>query len=160
MDRSCLSVTLYINDEKTLAAINNIFFKRLEHINQHFYKEKLAKSETEHQEPTNVGFFVMQYANLRMLELFNSFSTKFGDFDKYEEMQLDTDPLYIALAEKKCYDCIREEYSWDWEWLRSSDSNDSFTADARSNFFHRTCCAKHKKHDKRAWIVQGRISMH
>ena len=26
---------------------------------------------------------------------------------------------------------------------------DTFTADALANFFHRTCCVKHKQHDKR-----------
>ena len=37
----------------------------------------------------------------------------------------------------------------EWELLRSKDCSHSFTADACSEFFPRTCCAKHKKkHDK------------
>ena len=37
----------------------------------------------------------------------------------------------------------------EWEALRHQDCNDSFQADAIQNFFPRTCCSKHKKHDKR-----------
>ena len=33
--------------------------------------------------------------------------------------------------------------------LQSNDCVDSFTADAVANFFLRTCCVKHKQHDKR-----------
>ena len=35
------------------------------------------------------------------------------------------------------------------ERLRSNDCVDNFTADAVPNFFPRTCCVKHKQHDKR-----------
>ena len=34
------------------------------------------------------------------------------------------------------------------EW-QSNDCVDSFTADAEANFFPRTCCVKHRQHDKR-----------
>ena len=33
--------------------------------------------------------------------------------------------------------------------MRSEDCNDDFVAESSCNFFPRTCCAKHKKHDKR-----------
>ena len=62
---------------------------------------------------------------------------------------MDTDSPYLALAEKEWYDCIRCEKMQEWELLRSKDCNDSFTADAFSIFFPRTCCAKHRKHNKR-----------
>ena len=38
MDRSRHTVTKYLNDEKTHGAINKKFFKRLDHINDHFIK--------------------------------------------------------------------------------------------------------------------------
>ena len=36
-----------------------------------------------------------------------------------------------------------------WQSLRSDDCVDSFTADAVANCFPRTCCVKHKQHNKR-----------
>ena len=62
---------------------------------------------------------------------------------------MDTDSLYLALAEKELEDCIRPEMRAEWQKLRSNDCVDKFTADAVSNFFPRTCCVKHKQHDKR-----------
>ena len=91
----------------------------------------------------------MQYAKLRMLELYYNFFKEFCDEDKYEEMEMDTDSLYLALSEKTLYDCINEEKKEVWEFLRSEDCNDDFEADSCCNFFPRTCCPKHKKHDKR-----------
>ena len=37
----------------------------------------------------------------------------------------------------------------EWHRLRSNDWLENFAADAVANFFCRTCCAKHKQHDKR-----------
>ena len=56
--------------------------------------------------------------------------------------------LYLALFEKELYDCIREESKAEWELLRTEDCKDHFAANAKTNFFPRTCCTKHMKHDK------------
>ena len=84
-----------------------------------------------------------------MLELYYSFSTKICDADRFEELEMDTDSLYLALAEKELVDCIRTEMKAEWEQLRSKDFTDSFTAAAVGNFFPRMCCDKHKKQEKR-----------
>ena len=73
MDRSRHTVTKYLNDEKTHSAINNKLFKQLNFITDQLYKVELVKSEIEHREPIIVGFFILQYAELRMLELYYIF---------------------------------------------------------------------------------------
>ena len=60
-----------------------------------------------------------------------------------------TDSLYFVLAEKKLENCIRPEMRAEVQRLRSNDCVNSFTADAVANFFPRTCCVKHKQHDKK-----------
>ena len=92
-----------------------------------------------------VGFFILQYAKLRMLELHDNFFVKFCDVNKFEELEMDTDSLYLAIAEKELEDCIRPEMKGEWKQLRSKDCTDSFTADAVGNFFPGICCDKHKK---------------
>ena len=62
---------------------------------------------------------------------------------------MDTDSLYLALSEKELEDCIGPEMRAEWQRLRSNGCVDGFTADAAANFFPRTCCVKHKQHDKR-----------
>ena len=113
------------------------------------YEVELAKAQIEHKEPIIVGLFILQYAKLRMLELYYNFFTKLCDVNKFEELEMDTDSLYLALAEKELEDCIRPETKAEWQKLRSNDCVDSFTADAVANCFPRTCCVKHKQQDDR-----------
>ena len=148
MDRSRHTVTNYLNDEKTHGVINTKLFKRFDHIKDQFSEVKLAKAEIEHREPIIVGFFILQYAKLRLLELYNFFE-RFCDVNKFEELEVDTDSLYLALSEKELYDCFREESKTEWELMRTEDCKDVFTANATIKFFPRTCCTKHMKHDKR-----------
>ena len=61
------------------------------------------KSAIEHREPIIVGFFILQYAKLRMLELYYNYFDEFCDATKLEEMELDTDSLYLTLPEEILY---------------------------------------------------------
>ena len=67
------------------------------------------KSTIEHREPVIVGFFILQYAKLRKLELYYNFFDKFCDVSKFEELEMVTDPLNLAVAEENLYDCIQPE---------------------------------------------------
>ena len=77
MDRSRHTVTKYLTDEKTQSAINSKMFKRLIHITDQLYEVELMKPEIEHRDPIIVGFFILQYAKQRMLELHYNFIKKF-----------------------------------------------------------------------------------
>ena len=149
MDRSQHTVTKYHTDEKTHGAINSKLFKKLGQVNNSLYEVEFAKAQIEHKEPTLVVFFILQYAKLRMLELYYNFFSGFFDVSKFEELEMDTDSLYLALAEKELEDCKRPEMRAEWQKLRSNDCVNNFTADAVANFFPRTCCVKHKQHDKK-----------
>ena len=100
MDRSRHTVTKYLIDEKNHSAINNKLFKRLNFIFDQLYEIEPVKSEIKHREPIIVGFFVLQYAKLRMLELFYNFLKKICDTEKYEELEMDTNSLFLALLEE------------------------------------------------------------
>ena len=91
MDRSGHTVTKYLNDEKTHSGIIIKFFKQLNFITDRLYEVELFKSEIEHREPIIVGFFILQYARLRMLELYYNFFKNFCDTKNYEELEMDTD---------------------------------------------------------------------
>ena len=51
-------------------------FKRLSHITDQLYEVEVVKTEIEHREPIFVGFFILQYAKLRMLEVYYKFFKK------------------------------------------------------------------------------------
>ena len=85
-DRTRHAVTKYLSDQKAHDAINNKMFKILGFINDQINEEELVMSEIEHKEPTIVGFLFLQYAKLRMLELYNNFFDKYCDVIKSEEV--------------------------------------------------------------------------
>ena len=70
-----------------------------------------------------------------MLEQYYNFFTRFCDVNKLEELAMDTDSLYLVLAQKELKDCIRPEMKAKWRRLRPKDCMDSFTTDAVANFF-------------------------
>ena len=70
MDRSRHTRTKYLTDEKTHSAINSKMFKLLNHITAKIYEVDFVKSKIEHREPIILGFFILQYAKLRMLEFY------------------------------------------------------------------------------------------
>ena len=134
--------------KKTHAVINSNLFKMLDHVNNSLYEVEIAKAQIEHKEPIIVGFFILQYAKLRMLELYYNFSTRLCDVNKFEELEMDTYSLYLALTEKELEDCTRPEMRAEGQRLRSNDCVDNFTAEAVAIVFPQTC-VKHKQHDKR-----------
>ena len=114
-DRSRHTVTKYLSDQTTHIAINSNLFKRPKHITDQMYEVEVVKSEIEHREPIIVGFSILQYAKLRMLELYYNFFKKFCDIDKYGELEMDTDSLYLALSEENLEDVIFPGKRNEWE---------------------------------------------
>ena len=149
VDRSRHTVKKYLTDKKTHAAFNSKLFKKLDHVNNSLYEVELAKAQIEHKKPMIVGLFVLQSLKLRMLELYYNSFTRFCDVSNFEELEMDTDSLYLALAEKKLEDCIRPEMRAECQRLWSNDCVDSFIADAVAKLFPNTCCEKHKQQNKR-----------
>ena len=101
--------------------INSKIFKKLDHVNNSLYEVELAKAQIEHKEPIIVGFIILQYAKLRMLEMYYNFFARFFDVNNFEEVELYTNSLYLALAEKELEDCLRPEMRTDWRRLQSKD---------------------------------------
>ena len=83
-----------------------------------------------------------------MLEPYHNFVKRFCDADKYEEIEMDTDSLYLALSAENFEDVVLPEKRDTWNVVRSADRIDTFTANAADTFFPRMCCNTHKKHDK------------
>ena len=57
-------------------AINSELFKLLNHITDQMYEVELVKPEIQHREPIIVGFLSLQYAKLRILEIYYNFFEK------------------------------------------------------------------------------------
>ena len=148
MDCSQHIVTKNLNDRKMHAAIISKLFKRLNHVNNAIYKVELAKAEIEHKQPFTVVFLIFLYTKLWLLELYYNFFTKLSDVNNFEELELETDSLYLAPAVRELEDCIRPKLKTEWERLWSSNYTDSSTADAVEIFSPKVLWQA-QKYDKR-----------
>ena len=104
-------------------------------------------SDIEHKERILLAFFMLQCANLRLLELYYNIYDNYCVVPKIEWLEMDTDSLYLALSGHDLYDCIRPTMKQEWNSLRIGDCTDDFLVNSTTSF-PRTCCTKHKKHDK------------
>ena len=134
--------------KKTNPAINSAFFKQLRYINDSVYEVELIRAQIEHREPIIVGFFILQYAKLRVLELHYNFFQKYCHQNMFEELEMNTDSLYSALAENNIPDCIKQDMV-EWAFIRRGDCSDEFEAYSLGNFFPRNCCFTHAQLNKR-----------
>ena len=76
IDRSSHSVTKYLKDEKTHAALNKKVIKRLAQSNGQLYEVELVKSEIDLKNPSLWAFFIFQYAELKFFELYYDLPSK------------------------------------------------------------------------------------
>ena len=97
---------------------------------------------------------------MRMLELIYNIFDKYCDVTKFKELEMDEDSLSLTLSERDLYVCIRHAMKKEWNSLQSGDCADEFSANSTTNFFPFTCCAKHRKHDRRKpWTFHRRIPL-
>ena len=148
MDRTKYTVTKYLDGKKTNRAINIAFIKQLLYIDDSVYKVEHVKAEIDHRESKIVRFFILQNSMLRMLELYYNFFKQYCDESKFEELEMGTDSLDIALAESDNIVCIRQDKLGDWSAIRKEDCCDNSEAYNLRNFFLRTCCSTHSQLDQ------------
>ena len=135
VDKSRHTVTKYLNNEKTDKTINSMFFEKTNHLKDNLYEIDSVKADIKHKGPIIVGFFILQYPKLGMLELYYIFFHKFCDFNTFEATQEDTDSPYLAVAHDSFDDCIKPDVREVWNNIRMNDCSNTVAADSSNNFF-------------------------
>ena len=123
MFRARQKVTKSLNDRKIHRAINESL------------KEFIKRLNTVEKDSHEVGFFILQYAKLRMFELYYNFFDKFCDVTKLEELEMDSDSFYLHLLKKTYVNASNQKKKRHLEKLREIDCRDSFKAEANIKFF-------------------------
>ncbi|GFO22437.1 phytanoyl-coa dioxygenase domain-containing protein 1-like protein [Plakobranchus ocellatus] len=118
-----------------------------------------AKSKVRWNLPLQIGFFVYQYAKLRMLQFHYDFVDKFVSRDDYQLCEMDTDSLYMALSGNSLEEVVKthllqrfyREYP-QWFPARSCDAHheEFVSACSRGEAWNpRPCCKERSTFDKR-----------
>lgn len=89
MNRSKHREVEFLKESETKKAINNPRFIGLEEFEE-FYEVTSKKKTLKHDLPVQIGFFVYQYAKLRMLEFFFDVIDRFISRKDYNMLEMDT----------------------------------------------------------------------
>ncbi|BFZ06709.1 hypothetical protein BsWGS_09748 [Bradybaena similaris] len=97
----------YAHGNKTGKLVNNPRFKKMHEIAPDIYEVETAKEKIRWDLPLQIGFFVYQYAKLRMLEFYYDFLDKFVSRKDFQLCEMDTDSLYLALSAPTLEEVVR-----------------------------------------------------
>lgn len=136
-------------------------FRSQKIIDQDIMEVDMAKKTVRWNLPIQVGYFVYQYAKLRMLEFYYDCLLQFFKWSDFELCQMDTDSLYFAISGSSLDDIVRDEKRADFycsyhKWFPSlscdNHRHEFVTAKCRGEPWDptlRTCCSNRLKYDKR-----------
>ena len=97
---------------------NDWRFRKLDEIEGGFYEVQMAKKKIRFNLPELVGFYVYQYAKLKMLDFYYNFLQKYLMWDSFEMMEMDTDSTYFAFAFETLDEGVKPEISKE-EWEKA-----------------------------------------
>lgn len=84
-------------------------FRTLNELENNYFEVELAKTRIKLYLPIHIGYFVLQYAKLRMLEFYYDCVDKFCNRKDFQLMAMDTDSLYMALSADCLTDIIKSD---------------------------------------------------
>ena len=153
MDKTKHREIKYVQGEnETCLKVNDPLFQKLECLDEEeqYYELEMSKRKIKLDLPIQLGYFVLQYAKLRMLEFYYDFMDKYVDRADFEYCEMDTDSAYMAISGSHFEDIIKPDMRTQYlQGLNGFCTDMEIEADAQHHWFPRTCCNQHAKYDKR-----------
>lgn len=75
-------------------------FRNLTELDNNYFEIEFAKSRISLDLSIQIGYFIFQYAKLRMLEFYYDCLDQCCNREDFELMSMDTDSLYMAISEE------------------------------------------------------------
>ena len=116
--------------------VNSRRLKQLDVVTEDVYEVEMSKRVIKYYLPMEIGFFVYQYAKLRMLQFYYDFIDTYVDRPLFQYCETDTDSAYIAIAGENVDELVsadkREHYfRHRVEWFTSECCDDHVDAYVR-----------------------------
>ena len=150
----------YCTEKAASLLVNNKRFRQLDMVVDDAYEIELNKKTVKYTLPVHVGFFVLQYAKLRMLQFYYDFIVRYVERPLFEYCEMDTDSAYLALAAESVDDLVTPTLRAHYfrhrsEWLPSECCDDHRNDYVRCRLANRpwvgdeACCKARRAFDKR-----------
>ncbi|KAK3085829.1 hypothetical protein FSP39_009262 [Pinctada imbricata] len=151
MDKTKHTNVKYVHGiDSAMYAINDPRFINLTELDNDVYEIELAKKNIILDLPIQLGYFILQYAKLRMLEFYYDFMDKYVDRSDFSYCEMDTDSAYMAIAGEDLSSIIKPDMKYRFELgIHGFCHMTDVQADSDFHWFPRECCSTHAKYDKR-----------
>ena len=104
----------FCDETKASRLINTPFYRQIDQIEDTYEVQSCTKT-IKLNLPMQIGFFVYQFAKLRMLQFDFDFLDKYLDRSDYQYCEMDTDSAYIAIAGPSVERLIKPELREEFE---------------------------------------------
>ena len=95
----------YVQDSSKL--VNNPMFRKQTPIDAEIMEVEMGRRSVNWNLPLQIGFFVYQYAKMKMLQFYYDCLLKYFDTSDFELCEMDTDSFYIAISGNSLEDIIK-----------------------------------------------------
>ena len=125
-------------ETKANRLINMPFFRQIDQIEENTYEVQSCKKTVKLNLCIQIGFFVYQYAKLRMLQFYFDFLDKYLERSDFQYCEMDTESAYLAISGDSIESFVKPELKQ--EFIKD-----------KPNWFPRTNTntPEHKAYDKR-----------
>ena len=150
----------YCTEKAASHMINDKRFRQLDIIIDDAYEIEMRKRTVTYALHVHVGFFVLQYAKMRMLQFYYDFIDRYVERPLFQYCEMDTDSAYLALAHESVdilvTPALRDHYfRHRFEWLPSECCDEHRDEYVRCRLADRPwigdkeCCKARRAFDKR-----------
>ncbi|XP_061190256.1 uncharacterized protein LOC133198129 [Saccostrea echinata] len=95
--------------EEATIEVNDSKFINLTDLGHHVYEIEKAKSRISYDLPVQLGYFILQYAKLRMLQFYYDFVDKYVERSDFAYCEMDTDSAYMAISGRNLESIVKPE---------------------------------------------------
>ena len=150
----------YCTEKAASLMVNDRRFRQLDVVVDDAYEIEMNKKTITYTLPVHVGFFVLQYAKMRMLQFYYDFINRYLERPLFQYCEMDTDSAYVALAAESVDALVTSELREHYfrhraEWLPSECCDDHRNEYVRCRLSNRpwvgdeACCKARRAYDKR-----------
>ena len=131
--------------------VNKRTFRHFNKFDADFYEVEHAKNQIRFKMPIQLGFFILQYAKLRMLDFYYNCLDKYLNRSDFEYISMDTDSGYFALTSNTIEDLVKSSEVDSYNIVKNSCNKLLYqpTLSVPGYWFPRVCCLEHEKFDAR-----------
>lgn len=110
-----------------------------------YFEVENAKEKLDINLPIQIGYFILQYAKLRMLQFYYDYLDVYVDRSDFHYCEMDTDSAYMALSGADLASVVKPHMRDSYQRALTGCCRD----DVDPEWFPRTCCTTHAKYDNR-----------